>query len=260
MSNVIKAYSVRYDEETKVMIDTHLQTEKEIEKKRRLMQAATTSQQDGFMEGLKAVVVEPVPDSEEIKGKSSRIIEDAKAEAKRITDQAKREAQQLKNDILAEAQKNGYEEGMLQARKEIEKLKADYDTKAKRLREEYDEMVRSLEPSVARIIASLVEKITGIVVEDREEVILYLIEKAINGMDKCEEYTIRVSKDDYEYVSTRKNLLLDAIGREVPLYITEDASLKRNQCLIETEMKVIDCSLDVQLNNLITDIKLIDSV
>ena len=32
--------------------------------------------------------------------------------------------------------------------------------------------------------------------------------------------------------------------------ILEDASLSANQCIIETEDKMIDCSLDVQLQNL----------
>jgi flagellar assembly protein FliH len=118
-------------------------------------------------------------------------------------------------------------------------------------------MALSLEPQMAKIIASLVEKITGIVVEDKKEVILYLITNAIQNYDKSDNYTIKVSKDDFENVSENREMLLSAIGKEVPVTITEDAGLTKNQCLIETDQHVINCSLDIQLNNLITDLKLI---
>lgn len=265
MSNVIKAYSVRYDDEAKKTIDTHLKVEKELDIKRSMFlktpaAKSETGMPEGFIEGLKAVVVEALPTNEDTIEKNSRITEEARAEAKKILDQAKKEAQQLHNDTFAAAQKKGYEEGMLQARKEIQKYKTEYDEKTRRLQKEYDDMFHSLEPQMAQIIAALVEKITGIVVEDKEEVILYLVTKAVKNMDKYDEYTIRVSKEDFEYISMRKNLLLGAIGREVPLYITEDPGLRRNQCLIETELKVINCSLDIQLNNLITDLKLIGRI
>ena len=260
MSNVIKAFSVRCDDEVKMTIDTHLRIDKQIEKNRGIAKISTEAEPDGFVEGLQALVVETLPNDEETQETAFKIIEDAKEEAKRILEQAKQEAEQLRSDALTTAQKKGYDEGMLQVRKEAQKLKAELEEKSVALQNEYDTIAESLEPQMVRIIAALVEKITGIVVQDKEEVILYLVNKALKNMDKSDEYTIRVSKEDYEYISMRKNLLLGALGRDVSLYITEDINLNKNQCLIETELKVINCSLDVQLNNLITDLKLIGGI
>ena len=39
--------------------------------------------------------------------------------------------------------------------------------------------------------------------------------------------------------------------------IVEDATMKKNQCIIESDTGVYDCSLDIELNNLIKDIKLV---
>lgn len=264
MSNMIKAYSVRYDDDSKKTIDTHLRIDKEIEQKRNSVIRTAVFGQEGFVEGLKAVVVEALPDKEEIIENNRKVIEeaknDAKNEAKRLIDQAKKEVEQIKNDTMAAAQKKGYEEGIKQVQREAQKLKEDYEEKVRKLQSEYDTLFTSLEPQMAQIIAALVEKITGILVEDKEDVILYLINRTIKNMDKSDEYTIRVSRDDFEYISMRKNLLEGAIGREVTLYITEDPALKRNQCLIETETKVLNCSLDIQLNNLITDLKLLGGI
>lgn len=264
MSNMIKAYSVRYDDDSKKTIDTHLRIDKEIEQKKNTIIRTAAFGQEGFVEGLKAVVVEALPDKDEDAESNRKVIEEAKNEAKneakRIIEQAKKEAEQLKNDTLAAAQKKGYEEGIKQVQREALKLKEDYEDKVKKLQSEYETLFTSLEPQMAQIIAALVEKITGILVEDKEDVILYLINKAVKNMDKSDEYTIRVSKDDFDYITMRKNLLQGAIGREVMLNITEDPTLQKNQCLIETETKVLNCSLDIQLNNLITDLKLIGGI
>ncbi len=261
MSNMIKAYSVRYDDEIKMTIDTHLRIDKELEIKRiNIVQHTSQIPQEGFVEGIQAVVVEALPTNEEVLEKNAKISEDARNEAKQIVDQAKKEAEQIKNNAYASAQKKGYDDGMVQVKKEAMKLKADYEEKVSSLQKEYEVLAVNLEPQMTQLIAALVTKITGIMVEDKEEVILYLVDKAIRNMDKSDEYTIRVSKDDFEYISMRKNLLLGAIGREVPLYIIEDLNLRKNQCLIETEFKVINCSLDIQLNNLITDLKLIGGI
>ena len=264
MSNVIKAYCVRCDDEAKKTIDTHLRIDKELEERKNAIFRTVVNQPErfteGFVEGLKAVVVEALPSPEELQEKSTKVLEEAQNEAEQILEQAKKEAEQIKKDAYTAAQKKGYEVGMLQVKNEAQKLKAEYDEKERQLQAEYEDMAKALEPQMVQLIAALVEKITGIVVEDKDEVIFYLISKAIKNMDKSNEYTIRFSKEDYEYISMRKNLLLGAIGREVELYISEDLSFKKNQCLIETELKVINCSLDVQLNNLITDLKLIGSI
>lgn len=259
MSNMIKAYSVRYDDDSKITIDTHLRIDKELEKKRNSI-FKVVEPQDGFIEGLNVISVEKIPSEEESTEKASKLIEDARKEAQNILEQSKKEAEKLKSSTITAAQKKGYDDGMLQANRELLKLKAEYEEKKQKLQKEYEDMALSLEPQMAGIIADLVEKITGILVEDKEDVILYLVNKALKNMDKSSEYTIRVSGEDYEYISMKKDLILSTIGRDVPLYIIEDAALKKNQCLIETELRVINCSLDVQLNNLITDLKLIGGI
>ncbi len=260
MSNVIKAYSIRYEEETKKTIDTHLRIDKELEERRKALLATPQPEQEGaFVEGIQALVVEQLPSETETE-KANKLLEDAKAEARGIIEKAKKEAETIRKEAYSNAQKMGYDDGMLHSQKEVQKLREDFEGQSSKLKEEYERLIHSLEPQISDIIASLVEKITGIVVEDRDEVILYLVEQSLKNLEKSDEYTIRVSKEDYEFVSMRKNFLLTAIGREVPLYVVEDLNLRKNQCLIETENKVINCSLDVQLNNLILDLKLIAGI
>lgn len=265
MSNVIKSYSVRYEEAVKKTIDVNAKKDQEILQKRNLRLTTTVSKEETgeFVEGIKAVVVDALPTEEEQKEnneKQASILENAKQEAQEIIENAKQEARRMKEEAIAQGKQIGYEEGIKQANIEIQNKNAALDDKAKQLQEEFDEMVRRLEPHMVEIMAALIEKITGILVQDRQEVILYLVEKAFLNAEKTNEYTIRVGSEDYEYLNDRKDFLISAIGRDVQVNIVEDTALHKNQCLIETQLRVIDCSLDVQLRNLITDLKLLGSV
>ena len=59
-----------------------------------------------------------------------------------------------------------------------EKLEEDYNLKMA----EVDNMAKSLEPKYADIVAGLVEKITGVVCRDKKDIIVYLIDNALNGI------------------------------------------------------------------------------
>lgn len=258
LSNVIKAYTVCYDMDETKTIDTHLRKEVEIQQRRNLLATAIVDTGE-FVEGLKAVVVEPlIPEDDiDLPIKTQKIMDDAKAEAERIMKEAKLEAQELAKNIMAEAQEKGYQEGLSKGNKEIQKAKFEYENKNKQLQVEYETLTKQLEPKFVKLMTSLIQKITGIMVDDKADIIFYLVEKAMFHMDKCNQYTIRVSKEDYCFLISKRNELLCSLNRDVYLDIIEDPALVKNQCLIETDLRVIDCSLDVQLNNLIKDLKLL---
>ncbi len=263
MSNVIKAYTVRYGEEGKKTIDTHLRTDffqNVLPKKADYKEVKPSGFGGQFVEGLKAVVVDEIPDTKEQDEKAEKLLEDAKKEAAAILEAARKEVEQLKKEAYAAAQKKGYDDGMLQTKKEQLKLRTEYEEQAHKLRLEYDKMWQELEPQMANLIAALVEKLTGIMVQDKKEVILYLIDKVLKRPDAGDEINIRVSREDYEYVGAHKEHLLEVMGRELPLYILEDTTLNKNECMIEAGQKVINCGLDIQLSNLVTDIKLISNI
>ncbi|MFT4146778.1 MAG: FliH/SctL family protein [Mobilitalea sp.] len=260
---MIKAYSVRYDEAAKT-IDTHLRIDKEIEEHKNTIFTVFPPKADGFtdgfVEGIKAVVVETVPSLEEQQAKSVETLEQAQIEAAQLIEQAKIEAEQIKKNAYTEAQRKGYEDGSLKAKTELQQIQAQYAAKEKQLMNAYEEKVEALEPFMADLIASFIEKLTGVIAKDKQDIIVYLINRAIKDFDKQKEYSIKVSKEDYEYLSERKQLLLDAVGYEVEINLFEDSTLSKNQCYIETENKIVNCSLDIQLQNLITDLRLMSSL
>ena len=55
----------------------------------------------------------------------------------------------------------------------------------------------------------------------------------------------------------QKKRLLAGISNNVTVEVVEDANLSQNQCLIETENGVFDCSVDVELRALSKTLQLL---
>lgn len=199
--------------------------------------------------------------SEEAKKKieeeSAVIIAQAKDEVKRLMQQAVVDAEARKMEIFENAQKDGYAAGMEAAQAEInEKMQALEEQDARRLAE-YEKQVQNLEPAFVNVVISLVQKLTGIEAEDNKEIIFHLLHQAMLNQTSSSSYIIRVSKSDYEFVSSKKDTIMSHMKKNAVVEIIEDHLLEKNQCLIETESRIIDCSLDVQLRNLIKDLRLL---
>jgi len=256
LSNVIKSYTIRYEPNSKMTID-YKDRDEELQA-RRISKLPVSQIEEDFEEGIMAVVVDPIVSQEEQRKKAEAVTENANKEAAAILESAKEEARKLKEDTIERAKKQGYEDGIKQGNIEIGQIKNDLLQQQKIQKEEYQEILAGIEGQVSELIASLITKLTGILVEDKTDIILYLVEKALEGDDKAEDYTIRVSKDDFEVLSSKKKYIEGIIGRDVQ--ITVDGQLTKNQCLIESDSRVINCSLDVQLNNLITDLKMLSSI
>lgn len=253
---MIKANSIRYESDSKITIDYKARDE-ELQTKRnsKVLQPQTSEE---FTEGLQAVVVDSIVSEEDQRKKAEMIVENAKAEATKILEAAKDKTLQLKETAINSGIQQGYEEGIRKANLEIELIKKKLLDQEMHQKKEYQDLLAGIEGQVAEMIASLITRLTGILVEDKEDIILYLVEKTFGDVDGIEDCTIRVSKEDYDILLSKKDYIKEKTGNNIQ--ITIDPLLAKNQCMIETESKIIDCSLDVQMNNLITDLKLLSAI
>ena len=256
MSNIIKSYTIRYESEIKMTID-HKNRDEELQAKR-VNKLSQPELAEGFEEGLQAVLVDPIATDEEQRKSAWAIIDNANKEAADILEAARMEAQRITEVARKKAQDQGYEDGLNRGNKEIQQIKNNLMEQREIQNKEYQETLAGIEGHVAELMVSLITKLTGIFVEDKTDIILYLVEKTLLNDDSSENYTIRVSREDVEVLSSKKEYIEGVINREI--HIVADSQLTKNQCLIETDNKVINCSLDVQLNNLITDLKLLSSI
>lgn len=278
MSNLLKRSSVINKDER--VIDYNDLIKKKIqaimESKHNEMDA------DCFINGLHADVVEELISDDDTadaltedaamgEQQAAASLENTNAEAERIIEEARLQAEQIIADanknadaVFEEAKQNGYYEGNEKAQEEMNikqaQLEVELDNKRKELEQEYNNLKESIEPELVEVITDVFRKVTGVVAEDNQEIILHLINDVMHNADGSRDYVIKVSPDDYKFLVNNQGKIYCAMSREVNIDIVEDATLERNQCMIETNTGIFNCSLDIELNNLIKNIKLLSCV
>ncbi len=158
------------------------------------------------------------------------LLETARAEAKRIVDAA-----QAEFDRRSAA---GYEDGMTAGRMEIAERMIDSVAKTVNY-------VSSLERSVVDIVMKALRKILGDM-PDRERVV-QVVRNALSVARNQRNVTVRVHPQEAELVQAR----LAEITQPYPgvrfLEVASDARLAPGACVLESEVGVVDASLEVQL-------------
>ena len=192
-------------------------------------------------------------------------IESMKAEAMeeidRMKEAAMAEIEEMKARIFEDARiegrdagfQQGYEEGRNNAEAELQTKEAELMAAMER----YNVDVAEMEPQIVEKLTGIYEHIFHVDLSENREIVLHLLDKAIHGIDTGQSVTIRASREDYPYINMQKKRLLAGISNNVTVEIVEDSSLKQNECLIETDNGVFDCSVDVELHALAKTLQLL---
>ena len=276
MSNLIKSvyFNVAQDDKRIIDSDSHVDEyipnifsapveQQEINDFQAMSFDEETEHNVEFQDGMNVIKVDDMLEeekqklSEENEKAAAKIIEEAQAKADQIINDANEYAETIKNNAYEEGMNQGLEEGKVRAKAEQEQLKAEFEEECSKRYDEISKYENSLEEKFADIMIKLISKITGVLCEDRKDVIIFLIDNALHNVSKSKNITIRVSNEDFTNVNSAKDKLKEKLSSDTELDIAEDSNLSENQCIIETDSGIIDCSLDAQIDNLKEKIRLI---
>lgn len=216
----------------------------------------------------------------------SQAMEEAEAEIEEMKRQAQEEIEQMKqeamfsiNEAKETARKEGFdkgqEEGYLEGRelgyqqgKEEgviegtaegqhsfdamkQELREEYDALENELEEKYYKKIDDLEPKFMNTLNAIYQHIFQIDMSKNRDIIIHLISQTMRNIEGDNGYLIHVSGEDYPYVNIQKKELVAGCGiAPENVEIIEDATLGRNECMIETGGGVFDCSLGTELSSL----------
>lgn len=265
MSNLVKCSNIIIKDDDKLVIDSNKMVDAILaQQKKGFGQRAEQEDADGFICGLDAATVEQLVKDPEQETDCPDAVAEAEASAALIVEEARKEAE----DIREQARKNGYDEGCRQAETDNDKILSDrltaleneYAEKEKKLIKHYEELESALEPELVSTITDVMAKAFNVVLGEQREIIITLVNGVIRNSEMSREFVIRVSEEDYKFLVSNKDMIYGAASSEINIDIVKDQQLAKNQCIIETDAGVFDCSLDIQLENLIREIRLISSV
>lgn len=288
MSNLIKAYSIKYadnikkldlnakaDEfqrlyieqcvvlsEASAMVDDNPYIEQNFEMFEQL--EAQAAEEDapgmGVEEQLQALIDEQKQLEEQLEAmkadaeeEAAGIIKQAEEKAEEIINRAKAEAMELK----ASAERQGYQKGIADGNIQIEQLRAELEKEKQEIEEKYEKQVQEMEPAFVELVISLLKKLTGITAENKKGIIMHLIHEGMSGTNGSGDYIIHVPSEVYKDVLLQKEDIKEMFSLKGNIEIIEDTTLENSNCYIETDSRVIDCSLGTHMNGLLEDLKLI---
>lgn len=268
MSNLLKYNSIVVNNRDKLVIDSNKMMEEILNsQKRNFAVKADKPDEDGFVCGLDAATVEQLVSDEDIAAdnqEASGIIEDAKKQAEQIISQANEDAVRIKE----EARKSGYDAGVAEGTADADRILSDRLTelekenseKREALEKEYQHMKEEIEPEMADALLKVFEKVTGVLASDKHDLILHLVNNVMENVELSKEFLIHVSEADYRFLDSNKDKIYGAATPDYHIEICKDSKLEKNQCIIETDAGVFDCSLDIQLENLIEEIRILSCI
>ncbi len=280
-SNIVKWNYINFEKEDKVVINSDKRVDLLAEvlsvSKGTAEAVIGTASKDGFSTlNFQAVSSEELSESllpsfqdtvqdeqleasrQELLKEAEETLEQAREEAQEILENARKEAEGIKSSAYEVGKDDGFRSGMKDSQTKIIAMEMEYKEKVRLLEQEYNDKLEEAEPQFVDIMINLIEKITGIMVENKKEVILHLVHNGIRHIGKSKKYTIQCSTEDYPLLEGEKERLCMAVGIPDGIDIVENLEFTKNQCIIEADAKIIDCSLDIQLRNLIETLKILN--
>lgn len=267
MSNLFKGGYIVQKEETRIIDYNDLVASKikKLSEESNFVPAkgfATSEQQGeaGFVQGLHAEELEVVLEEEqeaEISPELSpeQLLEEARKEAEKLLEDARTEGEMIRNEAYETAKKKGYDDGYRQGMAETDQMKEQLKEHQQALELDYNTKLEEMEPVVVEKVADLMEYVFRIQFSTSRAMIMHILAGALGKINISKEFAIHISREDVAVVKANHDKILAMVPNAVSVEIIEDPALVKNQCQIETDGGIFDCSLDTQMEKLIKSIK-----
>lgn len=269
-SNILKGGYVVLDKTDKVIIDNNETVERILGEVAVQMQEQIEPEEfeEGFVAGIDAEQVarlvedEGETDPEEILEDQVQLKEEAMAEIEAMRAEAQKEIEELRVKASETGYQEGYAEGKQKAEEECrahyQQMEQQLITKEKELEDRYQEQMDELEPALVDKLTDVYEHVLGIRLEEEKENILFLINRSLASLDSGRNYIVHVSKEDYEAAKNSKAQISVETGMpEDDFEIIADGTMKKGDCMIESDLGIMDCGLGTQMKMLKRQLKLL---
>lgn len=162
--------------------------------------------------------------------KAQNLLDDARAEAEAIRKRAE--------DAYQERKKQGYEDGVLEGQmQQAEKM---LETGMQAV-----EYLEGLERQIVEVVTTAVRKIVG-ELDDRERIVR-VVRTALEQVRGRQRVVVRVCPEEEPQVREALAPMLAKTSAASGLELVADQRMKPGDCMLESEMGVVDAGLDVQL-------------
>lgn len=132
----------------------------------------------------------------------------------------------------------GYEEGVQEAKLEMAEQMIDVVSGTV-------DYLAKIEKEVIEVVTRSLERILGEI--DDDELIVRIVRDSLHAVRNQKQLTLRVAPEQLQAVKARVDEILADFPAIVDLQVTGDSRLSKTGCILESEIGIIDASLEGQL-------------
>jgi flagellar assembly protein FliH len=230
--------------------------------------------EEGTDEGTPVIYKKTIPVAAQVQKERDNILAEARSQIETLKKEAAAQIEQDKVKAVEEGKTQGYQEGLEQGHKEgfekghqegldsvnamRQELLAEHEKRKAQLESEYQQMLREAEPKFIDTLTGIYEHIFHVSLKNSRELIVYLVQNTMRNIEGGGTYVVHVSKEDFPFASVQKKELVKGTNISLDsVELLEDATLEKNECMIETGNGVFDCSLGTQLEALNEELRLL---
>jgi flagellar assembly protein FliH len=120
----------------------------------------------------------------------------------------------------------------------------------KKLEDSRHSLYKSSEHILLRLCIAVVKKVVASEVVTRPDLILSVVKKALTFIGDKERLIIRVSPNDSEIITGRKDFWISVTERLKDVTVEPDSRIQRGECIIESNTGTVDARFGVQFEEL----------
>ena len=166
---------------------------------------------------------------------AGEIVAQAQDEAQRIVSEATRKAQ----EILNSAQEEGYRSGATQW----------YEALADAWKSR-DNYLAENEAALLKLSVRIAEKLIGEELRTAPQTIAGIVNEALRSVRRAKSLVIQAHPADVASLKERLSTLRIQAAPSREIEIVPNTSLSRGDCIVETDIGIIDARLETQLDNM----------
>ena len=195
----------------------------------------------------------------EAQAEADQIVARAQEDANSIIEKAMAEAEQIRAQAGESGYNDGFAKGTEDSKASLDQALAELEQQKNQIISEYRKKEEEMEPALVDKILQIFADITNAVSVDKRDMILTLVNNVMAGVEVSRDFIIKVSPEDAQFLKENREKIIGAVRKDIHIEIVADSTMKKNQCYIDTDTGVYDCSLDIQLENLINDIRILSA-
>lgn len=173
---------------------------------------------------------------------------------KNLKIEAEKRAKEAYQKGVNEGKRQGLSEGQSNA-------DATYNEKIEEIENKVSEIIRNVEISrngilkqahkiILELSREIAAKIINTELTTNDDIVIYVIKKAISHIVDKNGFIVRVSPQDLSNVMSKKDVWTSISQRLEDISIEEDERIDKGGCIIESESGVADARIDIQLSEM----------